>query len=162
MAETVRTVNPYCRWFHWIGQSFVFCDQCSKPIWEHEGLPQWPMDPFDDTPSGGTPWTEEGRWYRIHQCWLQGWDIEAEGDVVHLREPKPEPEPPKKEIGDVTIAAMGQISLKELASSLVNTLGEDDLVKFFALLDEEAASWEVTKAVFDHFREEMERAAEES
>lgn len=51
---------PECRGFHWIGQSWASCDNCGRPVWEHEGMwklrtgmptsflgdDAWHVDPF--------------------------------------------------------------------------------------------------------------------
>lgn len=46
--------TPCPEGFHWIGQSFVQCEKCGLPAWEHAGIAEPnPDDPF--TPSG--TWT---------------------------------------------------------------------------------------------------------
>lgn len=41
--------TPCPEGFHWIGQSFACCDQCTLPAWEHEGMavPSRRNSPFD-------------------------------------------------------------------------------------------------------------------
>jgi hypothetical protein len=34
-CEPSRSGDTTCYIFHWIGQSFEFCDMCGKPYWEH-------------------------------------------------------------------------------------------------------------------------------
>jgi hypothetical protein len=34
----LEPAKPECRGFAWIGQHFTSCDECGRPIWEHEGI----------------------------------------------------------------------------------------------------------------------------
>lgn len=56
-----------CEGFHWIGQSFEFCDNCGRPAWEHRGH-HIPGSPFTD--DGGTvrEW-EPGEADKIRAKW---------------------------------------------------------------------------------------------
>lgn len=49
-----------CRWFRWVGQSFLHCDGCGQPAWEHEGSRELkedaPMFGGGDDVWVGRPW----------------------------------------------------------------------------------------------------------
>lgn len=31
-------MSEACEAFQWVGQSFAYCDRCSRPAWEHDGV----------------------------------------------------------------------------------------------------------------------------
>lgn len=37
LAYTGQELPKECRGFHWIGQAWTSCDNCGRPVWEHEG-----------------------------------------------------------------------------------------------------------------------------
>jgi hypothetical protein len=50
-----------CRWFKWIGQPLMSCDDCGKPAWEHDGMERMKADkgPFDPDLWVGVTWEPE-------------------------------------------------------------------------------------------------------
>lgn len=154
MTDTnVRTVNPNCRWFHWIGQQLSTCDQCGAPIWEHEGISKAPKSPFGDEPFTGSPWKEADRWYRMHQRWLAGWEIEVEGTTIHVREPQPVK---AEDIEDKRITIYPAVSVADVVFGLSRELTEPEMLQFVKMIDQEMSSVEFTEALFEYFKAEME------
>lgn len=74
------TDKPECRWFRWIGQSFLHCDGCSQPAWEHEGSRELkkdaPMFGGGDDVWVGRPW-KPGEADAIRRKWDPDY-VEAE------------------------------------------------------------------------------------
>lgn len=42
--------------FHWMGQSFAFCEKCGLPAWEHEGLARVDVHPGEERLFGPDSW----------------------------------------------------------------------------------------------------------
>lgn len=70
-AESKRA----CRGFAWIGQPMRYCDRCSLPAWEHEGVEELAPKalPFGGDEEGDwviKPWT--GLMAKAHEHWKSG------------------------------------------------------------------------------------------
>jgi hypothetical protein len=160
MTESLRSVNPDCQWFHWIGQVITSCDQCGRPIWEHAGLPNRPENPFEDTP-GGRPWSQDDRWNRMHQRWLEGWDIEVENDTIQLTRPVPAPpQPEPTPVEDIGVEVSSWLNIAAILHVLTANLDEDQMVEVMKLLDVEMSSWSFTEQVHAYFQAEMKKFGE--
>lgn len=68
--------KPECDGFHWIGQPFYCCDNCSRPAWEHEGMHVFDpgSGPFGFDPGRTEPW-EPGEADKIRQKWEASWHV---------------------------------------------------------------------------------------
>lgn len=69
--------------YHWIGQSFRYCDKCGLPAWEHAGYAGLPenADPFDGDDQSWTlkPW-KPGEREAVFRNWSEPGDTLSEGD----------------------------------------------------------------------------------
>lgn len=65
-----RPRTPCAEGFHWIGQSFAYCDRCGLPAWEHEGYAELPegTGPFGTDEWVLRPW-KPGERDAIRQTW---------------------------------------------------------------------------------------------
>lgn len=82
-----------CVAFAWIGQSFAYCDNCSRPAWEHDGYETTKGDPFTLT----VP-LRRARWKETHiTSWLEnGYISEERAEELRNAEEFTMAEPPQR------------------------------------------------------------------
>jgi hypothetical protein len=68
--EPVPGRTPCSNGFHWIGQSFAWCDRCGLPAWEHAGMAKLPdgASPFGNAEFILDPW-KPGQAEACRQKW---------------------------------------------------------------------------------------------